>query len=249
MSELDITLAIAFLVIAALYASVGHAGASGYIAAMALLSVPAATIKPVALALNILVAGIAVFRFSRVNLVPWRLVVPLAIASTPMAYLGGALQLPAQLYQRIIAVILATAALQLLFSAPRALEREANAGVRPLPLAAALGIGALLGFVAGLTGTGGAIYLTPLLIFMRYATTRIAAGASAVFVLVNSISGLVAAAPDPLLLPAAMPAWFAAVAVGALVGTQFGRGALPIPSLRRLLAIVLLIAAGKLWLI
>src|SRR5258706_8171799 len=119
MTEVDILLSVAFLLIAALYSSVGHAGASGYIAAMALLSLPQATIKPTALALNILVASIGVFRFARANLVPWRLVLPLVITSVPMAYLGGALHLPAQLYQRILALMLASAAVQLFFSAGR----------------------------------------------------------------------------------------------------------------------------------
>ena len=247
MSDLDLALAAAFLVIAALYSSVGHAGASGYIATMALLAIPAATIKPTALALNILVATIGVFRFARAQLVPWRLVLPLIVGSVPLAYVGGALQLPAQLYQRVLAVVLASAAVQLFVTAHHALDKEAGAGVRPMPIPLGLVLGAGLGFVAGLTGTGGAIYLTPLLILAGFATTRIASGASAVFVLVNSISGLIAVAPDPAKLPNALPMWLGAVAVGALIGTQFGRGALPVGSLRRVLAIVLLIAAGKLW--
>src|SRR5436190_14703685 len=143
MSDPDLLLAVAFLVIAALYSSVDHAGASGYIATMALLSIPAATIRPTALALNILVATIGVFRFARAQLVPWRLVLPLIVTSVPLAYLGGALQLPAQLYQRILAVLLASAALQLFVTAHRALGREADEGVRvmPLPLGLALGAG------------------------------------------------------------------------------------------------------------
>jgi hypothetical protein len=162
MSDLDLALAAAFLVIAALYSSVGHAGASGYIATMALLAIPAATIKPTALALNILVATIGVFRFARAQLVPWRLVLPLIVGSVPLAYVGGALQLPAQVYQRVLAVVLASAAVNLFVTAHRALDKEAGAGVRPMPIPLGLVLGAGLGFVAGLTGTGGAIYLTPL---------------------------------------------------------------------------------------
>jgi uncharacterized membrane protein YfcA len=174
-------------------------------------------------------------------------VLPLIVTSVPLAYFGGSLHLPAQLYQRILAVLLASAALQLFVTAHRALDREAGEGVRVMPLPLGLALGAGLGFVSGVTGTGGAIYLTPLLILARFATTRIASGASAVFVLVNSISGLAAAAPNPALLPRALPVWLGAVAAGALIGTQFGRGALPVGSLRRVLAIVLLIAAAKLW--
>jgi uncharacterized membrane protein YfcA len=246
MSEQEMLLAVLFFMIAALYSSVGHAGASGYIAAMALLSVPAAVIKPTALALNILVASIGLWRFSLARLVPWRLVVPLVIASAPAAYFGASLHLSPTLYQRILAVMLALASLQLLRTAGRALSEELDIPIRPMPWPLALATGAAIGFVAGLSGTGGAIFLTPLLLFAHFATTRIAAGASVVFVLANSITGLSAAVPAAGGWPPALPYWFGAVVLGALVGTQLGRGALPIPELRRALAVVLMIAAGKL---
>ncbi|HET7842757.1 MAG TPA: sulfite exporter TauE/SafE family protein [Xanthomonadales bacterium] len=246
MSTPDVVLAALFFAIAALYSSVGHAGASGYIAAMALLSLPATTVKPTALALNVLVASIGIVRFGLARLVPWKLVLPLVAASAPAAYFGASLHLEPQVYQRALAAVLALAAIQLARTARVAPQREVELEVRPLPWPLALAIGAGIGVVSGITGTGGAIFLTPLLLFARFATTRIASGASVAFVLANSVSGLGALAPAAGGLPGALPLWLGAVALGALVGTQLGRGALPVVELRKVLAIVLVIAAGKL---
>lgn len=246
MTTTEVALAALFFAIAALYSSVGHAGASGYIAAMALLSLPAAAIKPTALALNVLVAGIGIVRFGLARLVPWQLVLPLVLASAPAAYWGASLELDPRVYQRALAVVLALAAIQLARTARAAPRDEAEHAIRPLPWPLALAIGGTIGVVSGITGTGGAIFLTPLLLFARFATTRIAAGASLAFVLANSISGLGAVAPALGALPSALPLWLAAVAAGALLGTQLGRGALPVAELRKVLAVVLVIAAGKL---
>ncbi len=246
MSELEWLLAAAFFVIAALYSSVGHGGGSGYIAAMALVALPTALIRPVALALNVLVAVVGSLRFARARLVPWRFTWPLIVASAPMAYVGASLQLDPVLYQRALAVLLLVSAVQLARTAASAMGDEISSPLRALPIALALVLGAVIGLVAGVTGTGGAIFLTPVLIFARFATTRIAAGASVIFVLANSIAGLAAVARGPVDLPDALPWWLAAVACGALLGTTLGRGLLPVPQLRRALALVLFIAAGKL---
>ena len=242
----DWLLAAVFLVVAVLYSSVGHAGASGYIAAMALFGLPAGVVKPSALALNIVVGSIGLFRFWRAGLVPWRLVLPLVVASAPAAYFGASLALSPIVYQRILAAVLVLAAVQLWRTAALASTGEAGRPMRPLPWRLALGIGAGIGFVAGLSGTGGAIFLTPLLIFGRYTETRVASGASVVFVLANSMTGLAAAVPAAGGWPPALPLWVGAVVIGALIGTQLGRGALPVGVLRRVLAIVLVVAAVKL---
>ena len=249
MTPTDLLLAALFFVIATLYSSVGHAGASGYIAAMALMSMPAAVVKPTALALNILVAGIGIARFGAARLVPWRLVLPFVIASVPCAYFAARLQLPALWYQRLLALVLLAAAVQLWRTAGRAMTVDADGQASPPPLWAALLAGAAIGVVSGLTGTGGAIFLTPLLLFAHWAPTRLAAGASVVFVLGNSIAGLSGTAAALDRLPPQLPWWLAAVALGALLGTRFGRGTLPGSGLRRVLAVVLVIAAGKLALV
>ena len=141
------------------------------------------------------------------------------------------------------------AAVQLWRTAGRATGVETSGRVAAPPLWAALLAGAAIGVVSGLTGTGGAIFLTPLLLFAHWAPTRMASGASAVFVLGNSIAGLSGTAAALDRLPAQLPWWLAAVALGALLGTQFGRGTLPVAGLRRVLAVVLVIAAGKLALV
>ena len=249
MTRVEIALTVAFLVIAALYAAVGHAGASGYIAAMALVGIAPETIKPTALALNILVGSIGCIRFARARLIPWRDVWPLVVGGMPLAWFGASLPLAPHVYKRLLAVLLVWAAIELARTAKRIGIAEATAALRPLHWSLGLLIGGAIGIVAGLTGTGGAIFLTPLLLFARFATTRIAAGMSVVFVLANSLAGLASLTWHgnlPQEWPQAMPVWAAAVAVGALIGTALGRGGLGTPNLRRVLALVLLIAAGKL---
>ncbi len=249
MTRVEIALAVVFLVIAALYAAVGHAGASGYIAAMALFGIAPATIKPTALALNVMVGSIGCIRFAHARLIPWRDVWPLVLGGMPMAWFGASLPLAPDVYKLLLAALLVLAAIELARTASRSGATEAATPLRRLHWALGLVIGAAIGIVAGLTGTGGAIFLTPLLLFGRFATTRIAAGSSVVFVLANSLAGLASITWQgglPATWPQAMPVWAAAVAIGALIGTAPGRGGLGTPNLRRVLALVLLVAAGKL---
>jgi uncharacterized membrane protein YfcA len=173
-------------------------------------------------------------------------VLPFVLASVPCAYLAARLQVPASWYQRTLALVLLVAAAQLWRTAGRAGSDDAGAEAGRPPAWVALLAGAAIGVVSGLTGTGGAIFLTPLLLFAHWAPTRMAAGASVVFVLGNSIAGLSGTAAALDRLPPQLPWWLGAVALGALLGTRFGRGALPVSGLRRALAAVLVIAAGKL---
>ena len=172
---------------AILYSSVGHGGASGYLAAMALCGVAPAVMKPTALVLNILVASIATIQFARVGCFSFSLLWPFAVASIPLAFLGGAITLPGSFYRPAVGLMLLFAAYRLV-RAPR--TSGASPGTRPVPLAGALASGAGIGLLSGLTGTGGGIFLSPLLIIMNWAETRESAGVSAAFILVNSLSGL-----------------------------------------------------------
>src|SRR5688572_9466018 len=171
-------------VIALLYSSVGHAGASGYIAVMSLLSLAPAEIKPIALALNILVASIGSWQFWRAGHFSWSLFWPFALLSVPFAFVGGYLNLPTQVFKVIVGIVLLFSAAQFLVCPPA--EVEPHPPARPL----AMGVGAGLGLLSGMTGTGGGIFLTPLLIFLRWARTKTASATSALFILLNSISGL-----------------------------------------------------------
>src|SRR5213082_3896001 len=179
-----ILLFLAIGVIAFLYSSVGHAGASGYIATMTLFGIAPAAIRPTALVLNILVASIGAFQFWRAGHFSWKLFWPFALLSIPAAYVGGYLQPSASVLRVLIGVVLLFSAARLVFR--RSDPPQAVAPSRPV----AISVGAGLGFLSGLTGTGGGIFLTPLLLFCEWAHIRQAAAVSALFILVNSLSGL-----------------------------------------------------------
>ncbi|HZE56266.1 MAG TPA: sulfite exporter TauE/SafE family protein [Chthoniobacterales bacterium] len=233
-------LCLAIAMIAFLYSSVGHAGASGYIATMTLLGLAATVIRPTALVLNILVATIGSFQFWRAGHFSWKLFWPFALLSVPAAYLGGYIQPSASILRILIGLVL-------LFSAARLIFRRGDPAETVAPSKpTAVGVGAGLGFLSGLTGTGGGIFLTPLLLFCRWAHIRQAAAVSAVFILVNSIGGLVgyftAVRSLPVLgLYLAIPA-----IIGGAIGSHLGSRRLPVRAISILLAIVLAIAGTKL---
>ncbi len=238
--ELITLLTLAVLVIAFLYSSVGHAGASGYIAVMSLFSLAPAEIKPTALALNILVASITSWQFWRAGHFSWRLFWPFALLAVPCAFIGGYLNLPTHLFKVLVGIVLLSSAARFFVSPPA--EHEPQEPRRPV----AFGVGASLGLLAGFTGTGGGIFLTPLVIFMRWARTKTASAISALFILVNSISGLLGNLSATKSFPGF--AWPLAVAVvcGGIVGSFLGSRRLPHTAIKRLLAVVLTIAGYKL---
>lgn len=236
-------LAVLILAAAMLYSSVGHAGASGYLAAMALFGVAPAVMKPTALTLNIFVATIATVKFYRAGCFSWRLFWPFAAASIPSAFAGGYLALPGHWYKIIVGVVLLFAAYRLFRVAGRAAEQTE---VKRVPLWAALLSGAVIGLLSGLTGTGGGIFLSPLVLFMGWAGARGAAGLSAAFILANSIAGLLGNVSSVGALPGSIFVFAPAAIVGGLVGAGYGSRRLAGPNLRRLLAVVLVVAGLKL---
>jgi uncharacterized membrane protein YfcA len=237
-----LVIAILFFVGAALYASVGHGGASSYLAVMGLFSFAPNVMKPTALTLNILVAGVATFKFYRAGLFSWSLFWPFAIASIPAAFAGGATAVSGQLYKVLVGVVLLYAALWMLHSAFMPLTREFH---RP-PLWAAVAAGAAIGFLSGLTGVGGGIFLSPLLLYMGWAETRAASGVAAPFILVNSVAGLLGHFSIVAQLPPNIPIWGAAAVIGGWIGASYGSKKAPAPVLRQLLSLVLIVAGAKL---
>ncbi len=233
-------LAAGILLIAFLYSSVGHAGASGYIAVMSLLSVAPDVIRPTALVLNILVATIASWQFWRSGHFVWRLFWPFALTAVPLAFVGGYVALPAEVLKRLIGIVLLASAVRLLMRpSDDVVSREPSTIV-------ALLLGGALGLLAGLTGTGGGIFLTPVLILAGWARAKAAGAVSAVFILTNSFAGLAgnisatSAFPTPALVLAAT------AVVGGTAGSYLGSHRLPQTTIKRLLAIVLVIAGAKL---
>jgi uncharacterized membrane protein YfcA len=235
-------IAILFLAAAALYASVGHAGASAYLAVMGLFNFAPDLMKPTALALNILVAAVATVKFYRAGLFSWSLFWPFAIASIPAAFVGGAMILPARWYQVVVGMVLLYAAVWMFRSARRPLGNETH---RP-PIWVAVVTGLAIGLLSGLTGVGGGIFLSPLLLYLGWAETRTTSGVAAPFILVNSIAGLLGHFSSVSQLPPNIPIWGAAAVLGGWVGASYGSKRAPAPVLRQLLSLVLIVAGVKL---
>lgn len=248
----DLTwLAVAFLIVATLYSMVGHGGGSGYLAVMALAGFAPHDLRPTALSLNILVASIALVRFARAKAFTPSLFWPFVLASVPCAFIGGLIELDPTVYKVGLGVVLLVAAYRLFMHQPKGGVET----IRTLPIAAALVIGSVIGLVSGLIGVGGGIFLSPILLLAHWATARQTAGITAAFILANSIAGLLGVmmgslqgdAPFPI-QPIPIAVWGAAVALGGFVGSGIGSRRLGHIALRRMLAVVLFIAAGKMFL-
>ncbi|MEO6172372.1 MAG: sulfite exporter TauE/SafE family protein [Arenimonas sp.] len=246
MSIFEIYLAALFFVVAILYSSVGHAGASGYIAAMALLGMAPEQMRPTALTLNILVGSIGLFRFYRAGLIDYKKVLPFVLASAPCAFFAAKYPIAKEHYSLLLGLFLIFAALAVFKTALSLSKQESEFPLRPIFWPAAVIVGAAIGVLSGLTGTGGAIFLTPILLLAHWAHTREASGISVAFVFINSLTALAGLWKGGASFPDALPYWLVAVAAGALIGTQLGIHRLPVRGLRFALSIVLLIAAGKL---
>src|SRR5437016_5762363 len=228
--------------VALLYSTVGHAGASGYLAAMALFNTPPSLMRPTALSLNIIVATVGTIRFLRAGFFSWRTFWPFAVASIPASFLGGWLPLPASVYKGLVVAVLFYSAVRLFFSARRADTQE----TRLVPIGVALIVGAAIGLLSGLTGVGGGIFLSPVLLLMHWATTKETSGVSAAFILVNSIAGLFGQLPAISHVPRNLVYWAPAALIGGWIGTELGTRVLPVSNIRKWLSVVLVLAGLKL---
>jgi len=250
--------------VALVYSAVGHAGATGYVAVMTLAGLPPATVRPTALVLNVLVASIATAQFARAGHFSRRLFWPLAAASVPCAAVGGAVALPTAAFEAVVGAALLASAVRILL-APRRHDTDTNdtaprmdgaaagpggerdaPGTVPLPLPALAALGAAIGLGAGLTGVGGGVFLTPVLLALRAAPVRRIAAVTAPFILVNSLAGLAGGllAGRPL-AAVSLPA-VAAAAIGGAAGSFAGAFRLPVRGLELVMAAVLAVASWKL---
>jgi uncharacterized membrane protein YfcA len=224
-----------------LYSSVGHGGASAYLAVLALAGTSAAVMRPTALLLNVLVAGIGTVQFARAGHLRWSLVWPFLLTAVPLAYVGGRVALPEAYYRPMIGLVLCFAAVRFVIT----LRTEDVERTVP-PRAAALAVGAALGLLAGLTGVGGGIFLSPLMLLLGWADLRTTAATSAMFIVANSLAGLGGFLMVGGTLPATAWSWLAAAGLGGLAGSTLGSAHLGRAALRTLLAVVLGIAGAKL---
>jgi len=237
-------------IVALLYATVGHAGATGYIAVLTLAGVEPAVIRPTALVLNVLVATIGTVQFARAGHFQAALFRPLAIASVPAAVVGGVLTLPHAAFEGVIGIVLLVSALRITAETLRPADAEEAGTAVPAPprLAPAwLGLlGGGIGLLSGLTGVGGGVFLTPALLALRVAPVRTAAAVSSAFILVNSVAGLAGRVVAGVAVPTVAWPLVVAAVVGGLAGAWLGAFRLAVPTLRAVLAVVLTLAGLKL---
>jgi uncharacterized protein len=238
----SIWLTLLMAAVSMLYASVGQAGGSGYLAAMALFGVSPAVMKPTALVLNVLVAAIATLKFSHTGFFPWATFWPFAVTSVPAAFVGGVLSFSSAVYNMIVGGVLLYAAFRLF----HATQAAPSMCLKPPPLWVALIAGVGVGLLSGVTGIGGGIVFGPLLLSMRWAETRQTLGMSAAINLTNSAAGLFGHLSSVMVLPSAIPLWAVAAMIGGWVGAEFGSRRFSHLTLQRLLSAVLTIAALKL---
>ena len=227
---------------ACLYTMVGHGGASAYLAIMALAAVAPEVMRPTALALNLVAAGIATIRYVHAGQINWRLLAMFVIAAAPAAYIGGGIPIEPALYRPLVGIVLILAAVKLFWSPAQTAGKQ----IAPPKAWIALPVGAGLGLLAGLTGTGGGIFLSPLVILLGWADARKTSGIAAAFILINSAAGLAGNYNSIGSLPSELPLYAAMAAGGALIGSWLGARRLDKSRLLQGLGIVLLIAGAKL---
>jgi uncharacterized membrane protein YfcA len=245
-SETVLILAVLILVAATLYSSVGQGGTSGYLAAMALVGVSPVVMRPTALSLSVLVSAIGTVRFHRAGHLYWPVLWPFLVGSVPLAALGGALRLPDSLYNPIVGLLLLIAAGTLVWRLP---DRDGAYRANPqpgVPVVRAMVAGAAIGLVSGLTGVGGGLLLSPLLLLTGWAEIRQTAGVSVAFILVNAMVALSTNLASMGTLPAALPIWGVAAVVGGVVGTELGTRRLKGRTMRFILAAILALSGLKL---
>jgi uncharacterized protein len=233
---------LAIVIVAFLYSSVGHGGASGYLAIMALFSVEPTIMKSSALIMNLFVAGIAFIAYYRGEHFRFRVLLPFVLGSIPMAFIGAKIHINPNFYKIILGACLMLAVFRLTL-----IKFTYDKEIRQVPFLAALILGAIIGFLSGMIGIGGGIILSPLLILMRWATIKQTAAISAIFIFLNSVSGLAGILQNSLHLSTEIYLWIVAGITGALLGSFMGSFRLENQRLKYILAIVLLFAVVKLY--
>jgi uncharacterized membrane protein YfcA len=237
----EILFILAIGLVAILYSSVGHGGASGYLGLMALFGIDVALMKPTALILNLFVSSIAFISYYRAGHFRLKLLLPFVITSIPLAFLGATLELPPELYKKILGVCLFIAALRIL------IRPRSESAQNKLNIPIALASGALIGFFSGMIGIGGGIILSPLLLLTRWGGMKETAAASAAFIFLNSLAGLIGHVTAGLEVPSKIALWIVVVMAGGLLGSWSGGFKLSVANLRYLITMVLVIAGIKLF--
>ena len=240
--KMEFVFLLLLFIIAFLYSSVGHGGASGYLALMALFGIAPVFMKSTSLTLNIFVATIAFIAYTRAGFFRIRLVLPFLLTSIPMAFAGAFIHVNPQFYEIILGILLLFAVARLLFIPDAITEKPEDP-----PVIIALLTGAVLGFFSGMIGIGGGIILSPLLILFHWSTVKESAAASALFILLNSLAGLSALFIRGFTYDSRMVIWIAAGLAGGLAGSYAGSMRMKQVNLKYFLAAILIMASIKLF--
>jgi uncharacterized membrane protein YfcA len=241
MTELPLLFYFLLVAVAFLYASVGHGGASGYLALMALFNMAPEVMKPTALLLNIFVSAIAFSQFYSADHFRWKIFLPLAIASIPTSFMGGMIAVDGSWYKKILAVLLLFPIIRFI-----GFSKKDNDDCVPHSFSLALLIGAVIGLLSGMIGIGGGIILSPVLLLLRWTNQKQAAAISALFIFVNSLSGLAGQVSRGIRFNREMLVYVLVALIGGIAGSWFGARKFNQEILKKLLAVVLLIAVIKL---
>lgn len=239
----DLVITAAVFVVALLYSMVGHGGASGYLAVLSLSGAQKNQMASTALVLNVLVASLALLTYARAGHFQWRTALPFIAFSVPAAFLGAMLPVSEKFYLGVLALVLIYSAIELGLRTNRILDEVQP---KPPPLAVSLSIGAALGWLSGVVGVGGGIFLSPLLLFKRWANPQQTSAVSALFILVNSISGIAGKITGGAFETSSCLHLVIAGFLGGLIGSHLGARRLSRPVICRVLAVVLMLAAIKL---
>lgn len=239
--NIDLILALSLFSVGFLYASVGHGGASGYLAVLSIFAIPVLEFKSMILILNMLVAGMGFIQFYRAGYFKWNLCWPFLLTSVPFAFLGSKFPISNDYYHLLLGLALLFPVIRLLGIGPQ--EKKENKNVN-LPVALISGV--ILGFLSGLLNIGGGIFLSPIIILLAWANAKEAAAVSTIFIVLNSLSGLLGNFSAVYIVNESVYLWFIAALAGGWTGAYFGSHKLAVPTVRYLLTAVLAIASFKL---